>query len=153
MGIWSVLIGWWGSEGINGDEEWNSEVSGNDGELKDVEAVSESSGILWVVRDDWGEFRRYSWIDKFSLWTSSSAVNSGSRNVSSISLSDLVQNREWSKYSSKGRSFMNNHSLGQELDLNKGLGLTKLSCLLIIIEIKLGLSNIGWGFGSGLALV
>ena len=69
--------------------------------------------------------------------------------MSSSALSDLVLNRERSKYSSKGRSSMNNHSLGQELDLNKGLGLTELSCLMIILRIRLGLSNTGEDLDQG----
>ena len=73
--------------------------------------------------------------------------------MSSSVVSDLVLKRESSKFSSKGRSSTNNHSLGQEWDLKMGLGLTEPSCLLIIHGIRLGFSNIGGGFGSGLALV
>jgi len=73
--------------------------------------------------------------------------------MSSISLSDMVLNSERPKYSSKGRSSRNKHSGGHELDLKTGLGLTKFSCLLIILRIRLGFSNTGGGFGSGLALV
>ena len=73
--------------------------------------------------------------------------------MSSSSLSDLVLNREWSKYSSKGRSSKKSHSSGHESALIEGVGLTELSCLLDILEIRLGLSNTGGEFGSGLALV
>lgn len=149
MGIWGVVISWWGSEGMNGDEGWSLELWWNDGELKDVEVVSKSSGILSVVRDDWGEFRRYWSIDKLAHWTSNSLVNFGSRTMSKNSLSDLVLNRERSKYSSKGRSSMNNHSTRKELDLKTGLGLTELSCLLIILGIRLGLSNKGGNSDQG----
>jgi len=37
---------------MNGDEWRSSKMWGNDGELKEVEAVSESLGILSEVRDD-----------------------------------------------------------------------------------------------------
>jgi len=65
----------------------------------------------------------------------------------------VVLNREASNYSSKGRSSKKGHSTGHECDLNKGLGLTELSCLLTILGIKFEFSNTGGGFGSGLALV
>ena len=86
-------------------------------------------------------------------WTSRSLVNSGSRTMSTSSLLDLVLNRNRSKYSSKGMSSMNNHSVGHEFDLTTGLGLTELSCLLMILGIRFGFSNTGGGFGLGLALV
>jgi len=35
----------------------------------------------------------------------------------------------------------------------EGMGLTEISCLLDILEIRLGLSNTWGGFGLGLALV
>ena len=45
-----VMIGWWGSVGINGGEEWTSEgiiveVEGNNGELKVMDNCSESSRV------------------------------------------------------------------------------------------------------------
>jgi len=73
--------------------------------------------------------------------------------MSSSALSDLVLSRERLKNSSKGRSSKKNHSSGQEYALIEGVGLTELSCLMDILEIRLGLSNTGGGFGSGLALV
>jgi len=73
--------------------------------------------------------------------------------MSSSTPLDLVLNKESSKYSSKGRSSKNNHQYRQESALMEGVGLTKLSCLLDILEIRLGLSNTWGGFGSGLALV
>ena len=39
IGVW-VKIGWWGSEGMNGGEEWTLEMEGNNGELRDVETGS-----------------------------------------------------------------------------------------------------------------
>jgi len=73
--------------------------------------------------------------------------------MSSSELSDLVLNRERSNDSSMGRSSKNNHSLGHESALIEGVGLTELSCLLDLLEIKLGLPTTGAGFGFGLALV
>lgn len=52
MGDWCVMVGWWGIEGINGGVEWTSEMEGNNGEIKEVEIVLESSRILTVVKDD-----------------------------------------------------------------------------------------------------
>ena len=89
----------------------------------------------------------------FSLWTSRSTRNFGSKNVSSSVVSDLLLNKESSKHSSKEISSTNNHSLGQVWDLKIGLGLSDPSYLLIIIGMRLGFSNTGGGFGSGLALV
>ena len=66
---------------------------------------------------------------------------------------DLFLNKESSKLSSKEISSTKNHSLGQVWDLKIGLGLSDPSCLLTILGIRLGFSNIGGGFGSGLALV
>jgi len=73
--------------------------------------------------------------------------------MSSSAFSNLVLNRERSNDSSKGRSSKNNHSSGHESTLIEGVGLTELSYLLDIIEIRLGLSNTWGGFGSKLALV
>jgi len=73
--------------------------------------------------------------------------------MSSSVLSDLVLNRERSNESSKGRSSKNNHSSGHESTLIEGVGLTELSCVLDLHEIRLGLSTTRVGFGSGLALV
>lgn len=73
--------------------------------------------------------------------------------MSSSALSDLVLNRERSNDSSKGRSSKNNHSLVHKFALVEGVGITKLSCILDLLEIKLGLSTTGAGFRSGLALV
>ena len=73
--------------------------------------------------------------------------------MSSSTLSNLILNRERSNDSSKGRSSKNNHSLGHEFSLIEGVGLTKLSCILDLFEIKLGLSTTRVGFGSRLALV
>ena len=73
--------------------------------------------------------------------------------MSSSSDSDLLLNKESSKHSSKERPSTNNHSLGQVWDLKIGLGLSDPSCLLTILGMRLGFSNTGGGFGSGLALV
>ena len=73
--------------------------------------------------------------------------------MSSSAVSNLLLNKESSKHSSKERSSTNNHSLGQVWDLKMGLGLSDPSCLLIILGMRLGFSNIGGGFGSRLALV
>lgn len=67
--------------------------------------------------------------------------------MSSSALSDLVLNRERSNDISKGRSSKNNQSSGKESTFIEGVGLTKLSCLLRLLKIKLGLSTIGAGFG------
>ena len=88
-----------------------------------------------------------------SLWTSISTRKSESKNVSSMSFSDLFLNKESSKFSSKKRSSTKNHSLGQVWDLKTCLGLNDPSCLLTILGIRFGFSNTGGGFGSGLALV
>lgn len=95
----------------------------------------------------------YSSIDWFAFWTSRSTINSGSRTMSSSAHSDLVLNRERSNDSLNGRSSKNNHSSGHESALIEGVGLIELSCLLDLLEIKLGLSTTGARFGSGLALV
>ena len=73
--------------------------------------------------------------------------------MSSSVVSDLFLNKESSKFSSKERSSTKNHSLGQVWDLKIGWGLSDPSCLLTILGIRLGFSNTGGGFGSGLALV
>jgi len=65
----------------------------------------------------------------------------------------VILNKAKPKYLSKGMSSRNNHSTGHEWDLKTGLGLTKISCLLIILRIRLGFSNTRGGFGSVLALV
>ena len=73
--------------------------------------------------------------------------------MSSSALSDLVLNRERSNDRSKGRSSKNNHSSRQESTFIEGVGLNELSCLLSLLEIRLGLSTTGAGFGYGFALV
>ena len=82
-----------------------------------------------------------------------STRNSGSKTVSSNAVSELLLNKESSKFSSKERSSTKNHSLSQVWDLKIGLGLSDPSCLLKILGIRLGFSNTGGGFGYGLALV
>lgn len=99
------------------------------------------------------EFCKYQSIHKLAHWVSSSLRNFGSWTRSNNSLSDVVLNREGSKCSSKVRSSRKSHSIGHDFDLNKGLGLIELSCLLMILGIRLGFLNTGGGFGSGLALV
>ena len=106
---------------MNGGGEWASDVEGNNGELRVVDNCSEISGILAVLRDDCGEFRRYSSIDLLAFWTSRSAINSGSMTMSQISLSNFDLNNNKSNCSSKGRSSKNNHSSGHELALTKGV--------------------------------
>jgi len=73
--------------------------------------------------------------------------------MSSSALSDLVLNKESSNDSSKERSSKNNHSSGHESSLIEGVGLTKLSYLLDILQIRLLLSITRAGFGSGLAVI
>ena len=128
-------------------------MEGNNGELRVVDTSSKGSGILAIVRDDRGEFRIYSSIDWFSFWTSRSTTNFGSRTMSSSALSDLVLNMERSNNSPKGRSSKNKHSSGCEFALIEGVGLTKLSCLLDLLEIRMGLSTTWAGFGFGFTLV
>ena len=77
---------------MNGGGEWASEFEGNNGELRVVGNYSESLGILALLRDDCGEFRMYSSIDLLAFWSSRSAMNSGSRSVSQISLSNFDLN-------------------------------------------------------------
>lgn len=109
--------------------------------------------MLSVVRDDREEFSKYRSINKLAAWISSSLSNTGSRIVSNNSLSDEVLKRESSNCSSKGISSRKQILIGQECDLNGGLGLNELSCLLRILGIRLGFSNTWGGLGSGLALV
>lgn len=137
---------------MNGDEGWFSKIWGNDGVAKDVEAESESSGSLSVVRDDCGEFWRFQLLKNLARWISSSLVNYGSGTMSNSSLSDVVLNRERPKYSSKGIYSRSSHSTGHEWDLKTGLGLGELSCL-TIRGMRLGFSNTRGGSGSGLDLV
>lgn len=137
---------------MKGDEGWLLEILGNDGEVKCLEVVPESSGSLLVVRDHWGESWRFQLLNKLACWISISLVNSGSRTMSSISLWDVALNRERPKYSSKGRSSKNSHLIGHEWDLKTGLGLGELSRL-SIRRMRLGFSNTGGGSGSGLDLV
>ena len=51
------------------------------------------------------------------------------------------------------RSSRKSHLTRQELDLIKGLGLSDLSCFLMILGIKLGFSNTRGGSKLGLARV
>ena len=88
-----------------------------------------------------------------AFWTSRFAIKSGSRTISSSALSDFVLNNDKSNGTSKGSSYKNNHSSGHESSLTNGIWLTKLSSFLDFLEIRLGLSTTGAGFGSGLALV
>jgi len=106
---------------MNGGVEWASDAEGNNGELRVVDNCSEILGILAVLRDDCGEFRRYSSIDLLAFWTSRSTINFGSMIVSQISLSDFDLNNDKSNCSSKGRYSKNNHSSGHELVLTKGV--------------------------------
>jgi len=152
MGIWGVMRGWRGREGINGDVEWLIGILGIDDEAKDVEAESERSGIWLVVIDHWGEFWRLWLLINLAFSISSSLVNSRSATMSNNSLSDVVLNKDRPKYSSKGRSSRNNHFTGHEWDLKTSLGNDKLSCLRIL-GMRLGFSNIGGGSRLGLDLV
>lgn len=81
------MIGWRWSVGINGCEEWilediMDEVELNNCESKVMEDYSESSGVVALMIDDWGDFRMYSSIDLLASWTSIYAINSGSKIVS-----------------------------------------------------------------------
>lgn len=63
-----VMMGWLGSVGLNGGEEWTSkgsidEVEGNNGELKVMDTRSESLGVVAILMDDCGDFKMYSSID------------------------------------------------------------------------------------------
>ena len=152
IGVWLDMIGWRGSVGINWGCEWTSELDRNTDELRVADADSKSSGIFVDMMDDWREFKIHSSIDLFSLSFSIFGTNSGFRTIVSSVVSDLFSKKERSKYSSKGRSSINNHSLGQELDLKIGLGLSELSCL-STHGMRLGFSNTGEGFESRLDLV
>lgn len=133
------MIGWWGSEGINGGEEWTSEgiiveVARNNGELKVVDNCSESSRVVVVIMDDCGDFRMYSSMDLLACWISRSAIKLGSRTVSLIAFSDFVLNNERSNGTSKGSSSKSNHSSGHELALTNGIWLTELFFFIFIFS-------------------
>ena len=118
-----------------------------------MDNCSESSEVVVVLMDNCGDFRMYLAIDLLACWTSRSAINSGSRTVSLSVFSDFILNNERSKSTSKGSYSKNNHSSRHELALTNGIWLAELSSFLYFLEIRLGLSTTGVGFGSGLALV
>ena len=86
-----------------------------------MDDFSESSRVVAVLMDDFGDFRMYSSMDLLAYCTSRSTIKLGSITVSMSAFSDFVLNNERLNGTSKGSSSKNNHSSGHESALTNGI--------------------------------
>ena len=148
-----------GLEGVGGGVEgvacvW--EVWGKVDELGEAAVITEVFEVSSKVCSDWMEFCRCLSICEVINSNCKSSRNNGLGTRLDNSDSEKFMNREVSKCSSNGSSSRYINFTGQEFDLTRGWELPELSwlsCLLKILGIKFGFSNIGGGLGSGFDLV
>ena len=133
-------------------------------ELGDASVITEMFELSSKVCSDWIEL-----CNSLSRWCETnlyckSSKNNGSGTNLDNSVSEKFTNKDVSNRASKGMSSIYIIFTGQDADLESGLELPVLSwlplselswlpCLLRILGIRFGFSNIGGGLGSGFDLV
>jgi len=133
-------------------------------ELGDASVITEMFELSSKVCSDWIELCNSlsRWCDTNSYCKSSKNTGSGTNLDNSVS--EKFTNKDVSNRASKGMSSIYIIFTGQDADLESGLELPVLSwlplselswlpCLLRILGIRFGFSNIGGGLGSGFDLV
>ena len=133
-------------------------------ELGDVWVITEMFELSSKVCSDWMELCNSlsRWCETNLYWKSSK--NNGSGTNLDNSVSEKFTNKDVSNRASKGMSSIYIIFTRQDADLESGLELPVLSwlplselswlpCLLRILGIRLGFSNISGGLGSGFDLV
>ena len=149
-----------GVEGVTGVWKAWEKVT----ELEDTSVITEMFEFSSKVCSDWIEF-----CNCLSRWCETnmnckSSKNNGSGTNLDNSVSEKFTNKDVSNRSSKGISSKYIILTGQDCDLERGLELPELSwlslselswlpCLLRILGIRFGFSNIVGGLGSGFDLV